>query len=145
MKVAEPQRRPAGERQGILIEMTRDLCLVTLPGLALVGNYLAGLTVQLLPAPPMVPEAEEEVERQAAQLCDLEPGPGDWSRSLTEEGVFTKDTDAPVYYFDLEHGENYDIYFSLCYWHCVGGPPGSTIDGGGTSVGGAQWPIQGRC
>ena len=58
MKVAEPQRRPAGGRQGILIEMTRDLCLVTLPGRAPVGNYMASLAVQLLPAPPMVSEAE---------------------------------------------------------------------------------------
>ena len=54
----KPRLGAAGWRQVNLIEMTRDLCLVTLPGLALVGNYLAGLAVQLLPAPPMVSEAE---------------------------------------------------------------------------------------
>ena len=40
----------------------------------MVGDYLAGLAVQLLPAPPRAvdSEAEEEVEQQAAQLEDFE-------------------------------------------------------------------------
>ena len=67
--------------------MIRDLCLTTLPGLALVGNYMAGRAVQLLPASPTDSEAKEEVERQATQLYDFEPGPGGWRRCLTEEGI----------------------------------------------------------
>ena len=47
--------------QRILIEAIQDLCLITLSGFVFVGNYMAGLAVQLLPAPPTDSEAEEEV------------------------------------------------------------------------------------
>ena len=73
----EPQPGPsrrAGWRQRILGEAMLDLCIIILSGFAWVGDYLAGLAVQLLPAPPRAvdSEAEEEAERQAAQLEDFE-------------------------------------------------------------------------
>ena len=87
----EPQPGPsrrASWRQRILVEAILDLGIIILSGFAWVGDYLAGLAVQLLPAPPRAldSEAEEEVERQAAQLEDFEPGPGGWRRNLTQEG-----------------------------------------------------------
>ena len=73
----EPQPGPsrrAGWRQKVLTKAVLDLGIIFLLAFAWVGDYLAGLAVQLLPSPPRAvdSEAEEEAELLAAQRDDFE-------------------------------------------------------------------------